>query len=93
MIEIPSDLHPDLVPLAFLLGNWAGAGVSDFPGAEKCNFGQEVTFSHDGRLLAASCSDGHAWLWVWRPADVAAQARERAGRGLTAAERATYLPE
>ncbi|CAM5345236.1 hypothetical protein SCALM49S_01513 [Streptomyces californicus] len=43
MIEIPSDLHPDLVPLAFLLGNWAGAGVSDFPGAEKCNFGQEVT--------------------------------------------------
>ncbi|MGW7004229.1 FABP family protein [Streptomyces sp. NPDC054933] len=49
MIEIPSDLHPDLVPLAFLLGNWQGAGVSDFPGSEKCNFGQEVTFSHDGR--------------------------------------------
>ena len=49
MIEIPSDLNPDLVPLAFLLGNWEGAGVSDFPGAEKCNFGQEVTFTHDGR--------------------------------------------
>src|SRR5690606_16937865 len=49
MIEIPSDLHKDLVPLAFLLGNWAGAGVTDFPGAEKCNFGQEVTFTHDGR--------------------------------------------
>jgi hypothetical protein len=49
MIEIPSDLHPELVPLAFLLGNWQGAGVCDFPGAEKCNFGQEVTFSHDGR--------------------------------------------
>ena len=49
MIEIPSDLHKDLVPLAFLLGSWAGAGVHDFPGAEKCNFGQEVTFSHDGR--------------------------------------------
>ena len=48
MIEIPSDLHPDLVPLTFLLGDWAGAGVFDFPGAEKCNFGQEVTFSHDG---------------------------------------------
>lgn len=51
MIEIPSDLHPDLVPLAFLLGDWAGAGVADFPGAEKCNFGQEVTFSHDGRAF------------------------------------------
>jgi hypothetical protein len=49
MIEIPSDLHPELVPLAFLLGNWEGAGVFDFPGAEKCNFGQEVAFSHDGR--------------------------------------------
>jgi hypothetical protein len=49
MIEIPSDLHPGLVPLAFLLGNWEGAGVFDFPGAEKCNFGQEVTFTHDGR--------------------------------------------
>ncbi|MEU4098605.1 FABP family protein [Streptomyces sp. NPDC026673] len=49
MIEIPSDLHPDLVPLAFLLGTWEGAGVFDFPGAEKCNFGQEVVFSHDGR--------------------------------------------
>lgn len=49
MIEIPSDLRPDLVPLAFLLGNWEGAGVFDFPGAEKCNFGQEVTFTHDGR--------------------------------------------
>ncbi|MCP9944339.1 FABP family protein [Streptomyces somaliensis] len=49
MIQIPSDLHPDLVPLAFLLGTWEGAGVSDFPGAEKCNFGQSVTFAHDGR--------------------------------------------
>lgn len=49
MIEIPSDLHRDLVPLAFLLGDWAGAGVFDFPGADKCNFGQEVSFTHDGR--------------------------------------------
>jgi hypothetical protein len=51
MIEIPSDLHPDLVPLAFLLGRWEGAGVFDFPGAEKCNFGQEVVFGHDGRAF------------------------------------------
>lgn len=54
MIEIPSDLHPDLVPLAFLLGNWEGAGVYAPVGehdavAEKCNFGQEATFTHDGR--------------------------------------------
>ncbi|MET7936307.1 FABP family protein [Streptomyces sp. NPDC005322] len=60
MIEIPSDLHPSLVPLAFLLGNWAGAGVSDFPGAEKCNFGQEATFTHDGRDFIEYQS--HTWV-------------------------------
>ncbi|MFE9650804.1 FABP family protein [Streptomyces sp. NPDC006365] len=60
MIEIPSDLHKDLVPLAFLLGNWTGAGVHDFPGAEKCNFGQEVSFSHDGRDFL----EYHSRTWV-----------------------------
>ncbi|MEU7073146.1 FABP family protein [Streptomyces narbonensis] len=60
MIEIPSDLNPDLVPLAFLLGTWEGAGVSDFPGAEKCNFGQSVTFSHDGRDFIEYHS--HSWV-------------------------------
>lgn len=60
MIEIPSDLHPDLVPLAFLLGDWVGAGVADFPGDEKCNFGQEVTFSHDGRPFLEYVS--HSWV-------------------------------
>lgn len=59
MIEIPSDLHPDLVPLAFLLGNWEGVGVFDFPGDEKANFGQEVTFSHDGRDFVEYVS--HTW--------------------------------
>jgi hypothetical protein len=59
MIEIPSDLHPDLVPLAFLLGTWQGAGVADFPGQEACNFGQEVTFTHDGRDFLEYTS--HAW--------------------------------
>jgi hypothetical protein len=59
MIEIPSDLNPGLVPLAFLLGNWAGAGVFDFPDAEKCNFGQEVTFTHDGRDFLEYAS--HTW--------------------------------
>jgi THAP4-like, heme-binding beta-barrel domain len=64
MIEIPSDLHPDLVPLAFLLGNWQGAGVAavdgeEGPGSEKCNFGQEVVFTHDGRDFIEYVS--HTW--------------------------------
>ncbi|UKY52021.1 FABP family protein [Streptomyces inhibens] len=60
MIEIPSDLNPALVPLAFLLGRWEGAGVYDFPGTEKCNFGQEVTFTHDGRDFLEYTS--HSWV-------------------------------
>ncbi|GAB2779519.1 FABP family protein [Streptomyces sp. NPDC054796] len=59
MIEIPSDLHPDLVPLAFLLGDWQGAGVADFPGMDKCNFGQEASFRHDGRDFLEYVS--HTW--------------------------------
>ncbi|MGW2399136.1 FABP family protein [Kitasatospora sp. NPDC001664] len=57
MIEIPSDLHPDVVSLAFLLGTWEGAGVyaplpnEEGPGTEKCNFGQEIVFRHDGRAF------------------------------------------
>ena len=55
MIEIPSGLHPDVVSLAFLLGTWEGAGVhaalpgQGDPDTEKCNFGQELVFRHDGR--------------------------------------------
>ncbi|MEV6729885.1 MULTISPECIES: FABP family protein [unclassified Streptomyces] len=60
MIQIPSDLNPGLVPLAFLLGTWEGAGVFDFPGEEKCNFGQEVVFSHDGRDFLEYTS--HSWV-------------------------------
>ena len=45
-MEIPSDLHPACVPLAWLLGTWEGAGVGDYPTVEAFRFGQEVTFSY-----------------------------------------------
>lgn len=47
--EIPPDLHPDLMPLAFLLGQWHGNGHGDYPTIEGFQFGQEAGFTHDGR--------------------------------------------
>jgi len=41
--------HPDLAPLLFLLGRWEGAGVVGYPTIESVNFGQEITFSHNGK--------------------------------------------
>ena len=43
------ELHPDLAPLAFLLGRWEGAGVGGYPTIESFQFGQEVSFSHNGK--------------------------------------------
>lgn len=47
--NIPDDLHPDNVPLAFLLGRWEGHGKGDYPTIEPFDFGQEVVFSHNGK--------------------------------------------
>ncbi len=47
--QLPSDLHPDVMPLAFLLGHWQGNGHGDYPTIERFSFGQEMAFTHDGR--------------------------------------------
>ena len=47
--EIPADLHADLTPLAWLLGQWEGSGHGDYPTIERFQFDQEVAFAHDGR--------------------------------------------
>jgi hypothetical protein len=47
--EIPADLHPDLTPLAWLLGQWEGSGHGDYPTIDRFQFDQEVAFAHDGR--------------------------------------------
>jgi THAP4-like, heme-binding beta-barrel domain len=52
--------HPDIAPLSFLLGRWEGAGVGGYPTIENFRFGQEISFSHNGKpyLIYASRS----WL-------------------------------
>jgi hypothetical protein len=48
-VELTADLPAPLVPLAWLIGRWEGAGVVGYPTIESANFGQEVEFRHDGR--------------------------------------------
>lgn len=55
MIEIPVELPPELVPLSWLLGVWEGTGVIDYQMGERGSvapvqheFGQRLSFSHDG---------------------------------------------
>lgn len=49
-LQIDADLPAPLVPLAWLVGRWAGAGVVGYPSMpQDLRFGQEVEFRHDGR--------------------------------------------
>lgn len=48
-LEIPENLHPDCAPIAWMLGTWAGNGHGDYPTIEAFQYGQELTFSQDGR--------------------------------------------
>jgi hypothetical protein len=54
------EIHPDLEPIAFLLGRWEGAGVVGYPTIESANFGQEVVFGHNGKPFLTYRS--RSWL-------------------------------
>jgi hypothetical protein len=60
-IELSTDLPAPLIPLAWLVGSWAGVGVVGYPTmAGDQQFGQEVEFSHDGRPFLSYTS--RTWL-------------------------------
>jgi len=52
--------HPGLEPVRFLIGRWEGAGVVGYPTIESANFGQEITFSHNGKPFLIYAS--RTWL-------------------------------
>jgi len=59
--ELSADTPAALVPLSWLIGVWAGAGVVGYPTmTEDLRFGQQVEFSHDGRPFLAYRS--RTWL-------------------------------
>ena len=52
--------HPAIMPVLFLLGTWEGAGVVGYPTIESANFGQEITFGHNGKPFLSYSS--RTWL-------------------------------
>jgi hypothetical protein len=72
--------HPAIAPLSFLLGRWEGAGVVGYPTIESANYGEEISFTHNGKpfliyssrtwLLAEDGAIGrasHMEVGFWRP--------------------------
>jgi hypothetical protein len=57
-VEVP--VHPNLEPIAFLIGRWEGAGVGGYPTIESFNFGQEIEFGHNGKPFLSYVS--RTWL-------------------------------
>ena len=44
-------LHPDVEPIAFLLGAWRGEGHGDWPTSGPFRYGEEMTFEHEGKAF------------------------------------------
>jgi len=73
-MELTADLPPALVPLAWLVGTWQGAGVGGYPTVPEFHFGQEIVFEHDGRPFLGYSS--RTWLLDQNGQEVRPLARE-----------------
>jgi THAP4-like, heme-binding beta-barrel domain len=53
-------IHPDVAPLAFLLGTWRGEGSGEYPTIDAFGYGEEMSFEHAG--LAYLLYAERSWL-------------------------------
>lgn len=47
-------MHPAIAPLSFLLGRWKGQGEGGFPTINSFAYGEELLFSHSGKVSSLS---------------------------------------
>ncbi|RWV97449.1 hypothetical protein BHE74_00020265 [Ensete ventricosum] len=48
----PPPLHPAIAPLSYLLGRWRGQGEGGFPTINSFAYGEELLFSHSGKVAS-----------------------------------------
>ncbi len=72
-------LHPALAALEFLIGDWHGGGSGSYPGSQRFDYEEELTFTHSGKpVLAYSMrtrlspggSASHSEQGFWRCGDL-----------------------